>query len=96
MRFYLQTRKIIYFFFINCACFYVLKIKAPAYKVRNYPKRIEIKQRGYGYYVAGVDIERHSANETVLNVDVYNNKLILLMVMDLWNGVARLLNTDVL
>jgi len=29
---------------------------------------------GNGYYVAGVDIERHSANETVLNVDIYNNK----------------------
>lgn len=29
---------------------------------------------GYGYYVGGVDIERHSVNETVLNVSVYNNK----------------------
>jgi hypothetical protein len=28
---------------------------------------------GDGYFVGGVDIERHSANETVLNVSVYNN-----------------------
>jgi hypothetical protein len=28
---------------------------------------------GNGYYVAGVDIERHSVNETVINVSVYNN-----------------------
>lgn len=29
---------------------------------------------GSGYLVGGVDIERHSANETVLNISVYNNK----------------------
>ncbi|MDB5111486.1 MAG: hypothetical protein JWR67_2600, partial [Mucilaginibacter sp.] len=28
---------------------------------------------GDGYYVGGVDIERHSVNETVTNVSVYNN-----------------------
>ncbi|WP_184549754.1 glycosyl hydrolase family 28-related protein [Mucilaginibacter sp. FT3.2] len=28
---------------------------------------------GNGYLVGGVDIERHSANETVVNVSVYNN-----------------------
>ncbi|MDB4925321.1 right-handed parallel beta-helix repeat-containing protein [Mucilaginibacter sp.] len=28
---------------------------------------------GDGYFVGGVDIERHSINETVLNVSVYNN-----------------------
>ncbi|MDB5010822.1 MAG: hypothetical protein JWQ06_1611 [Mucilaginibacter sp.] len=28
---------------------------------------------GNGYYVGGVDIERHSVNETVTNISVYNN-----------------------
>jgi hypothetical protein len=31
------------------------------------------KVYGNGYLVGGIDIERHSANETVVNVSVYNN-----------------------